>query len=113
MQELTKYDFFHYLLFVDENGVFRGLAPARNAFDMLRENKVDLAKIVEDGNLKALDGMVEVSVPANSTKHEALGIMDRENLMDLPVVDDGGKFIGIVQRNKLTSSVLLELLARP
>ncbi len=38
--------------------------------------------------------------------------MEGKNVAELPVVNDDKRFVGIVERDKLTSSILLELVAR-
>lgn len=113
LEELTPHDFFRYCVFSGGDGRFRGLAPARALLDQLRRQQLDIVKVIEEGSLNLVDGLVTAALPKNSTKREALRKMDEMNLAELPVVDEGGRFVGIIDRDKLTSSILVELVARP
>lgn len=39
--------------------------------------------------------------------------MDEPNLAKLPVADEAGRFLGIIERDKVTGSIVLDLVARP
>ena len=51
------------------------------------------------------------AITKNATKQDALKRMEDRNLEFLPVLGDG-KFIGIVERSRLTSSLLIEVASR-
>ena len=57
--------------------------------------------------------VVTASVPVGSSKRTALKIMNEQKLAELPVVNEAGQFVGIVDQDKLTSSILLDLVAQP
>lgn len=113
LEELTRYDFFRYCVFAGPDGKLGGLVPARRLLEQLRRRELDIVAIIEAGSIDRIDGLVTVAVPVNSNKREALKRMDEQSLAELPVVDQAGRFVGIVERDKLTSSILLELVARP
>ena len=52
------------------------------------------------------------AIPANKSSVEALIEMDRLRVDQLPVVDEG-RFVGITDRSRLTSGLLIELAAGP
>jgi CBS domain-containing protein len=56
--------------------------------------------------------VVTASVPVGSSKRTALKIMNEQKLAELPVVNEAGQFVGIVDQDKLTSSILLDLVAQ-
>ncbi len=112
LDELTKYDFFRYVVFTSRDGEFRGLVPARALLDQMRAGNIDLVRLIEEGIVDKLSGLVTASVWTTSNKREALKIMEGKNVAELPVVNDDKRFVGIVERDKLTSSILLELVAR-
>ena len=111
LDELTKYDFFRYVVFTNWAGEFRGLVPARTLLDQLRAGNIDLVGIIEEGAIDRLSGLVTGSVRKTSNKREALKMMEEKNLAELPVVNEDKRFVGIVERDKLTSSILLDLVA--
>jgi CBS domain-containing protein len=56
--------------------------------------------------------VVTASVPVGSSKRTALKIMNEQKLAELPVVNEAGQFVGIVDQDKLTSSILVDLVAQ-
>jgi len=47
-----------------------------------------------------------------SNERDALKMMEEKNLAELPAVNEDKHFVGIVERDKLTSSILLDVVAR-
>ena len=88
------------------------LVPARELLDQMRRQKLDLVKAIEEGSLDHIAGVVTASVPVGSSKRAALKIMNEQKLAELPVVNEAGQFVGIVDQDKLTSSILLDLVAQ-
>lgn len=113
LEELNQYEFFRYCVFTGPDGKFRGLVPARSLLEQLRRQSLDVVRVIEDGAVNLIDSLVTVTLAANSNKREALKKMDEHNLAELPVVDEAGRFIGVIERDKLTNSILLELVAKP
>lgn len=72
---------------------------------------MDLVKIIENGNVDDIPEIITVSVKTSSSKGEALKKMDDNELSLLPVVDDDERYMGIVDRDKLTSSILVQLVS--
>ncbi len=112
LDRLTQHDFFRYVVFTDSDGRFRGVVSARALLGQLRDENVELVHIIEEGVIDRLNGIVTSSVRSNSNKREILKKMDAENRAELPVVNEDRRFVGIIDRDKLTSSILLELVAR-
>ncbi len=111
LSELTQHDFFRYVIFMDQNDKFKALVPARIFYQQLLTDNLDLVKIIETGHLSSIKGLVKYSITKDSNKREVLDKMARDNLSELPVIDDDGRFIGIIDRDKLTSSIVLDLVA--
>lgn len=113
LQELTQHNFFHYVVFIRGNETFYGLMDAKLLLkEMRRRNGLDLVKIVEAGNVQSLPGLVTAFVKKDESKRAALQKMDENSLSTLPVVDADGKLVGTVDRGKLTSSIVLQLVAK-
>lgn len=111
LTQLTRHDFFRYVVFIDGTGKFIGLVPAKTFYDQLRSQTIDIVSMIEKGDLKRLNGLVSKAISINSNKREALEKMANENVAQLPVVNDDKQFIGVIDRDKLTSSVVLDLVA--
>lgn len=69
-------------------------------------------KLIESNDVSAIDGISAISIASGSSKQESLQLMDRHGLAELPVVDDFGKFVGVVERDKITSSIVAELVSK-
>lgn len=67
-------------------------------------------KIIEGGAVERLPGLIKAFVPESSDKKDALEMMERARVSQLPVVDPEERFVGILERDKLTSSILLQLV---
>ena len=111
LDRLTQHDFFRYVVFIDGSGKFIGLVPARTFYEQLHTDNIDIVSVIEKGDIKTLDGIVTSAISANSNKREVLEKMATENVTELPVIDEGKRFIGVIDRDKLTSSVVLDLVS--
>jgi CBS domain-containing protein len=59
-------------------------------------------KVIEEGTINHLDGVVLAAIPAASSKRRALKRMEADSLAKLPVVDEAGRLIGSVEPDKLS-----------
>ncbi len=110
LRRLTPHDFFRFVVFIDQAGKFKALIAARSFYEQIRMHKLDVVEMLETADLSALKGLVTSSISSNSNKREVLEKMAHENLSELPVIDDDGHFTGIIERDKLTSSIVLDLV---
>lgn len=111
LEKLTRYDFFHYVVFITLQKKFRGLVRAHKLLDQIRSGDIQLVPVITEGTIDQIDGIVTTFISEDATKREALRKMSDLDLTELPVVNKDGMFIGVVDRGKLTSSVVLELIA--
>jgi len=112
LEELTRYTFFHHVVFTETDGKFRGIMPARDLLDQMRQKDLDLVKLIEEGALDRLVGVQTMPITTNSSKRDALKKMDDQQLSEVPVVNEAGRFVGMVERDKLTSNILLQLVTQ-
>lgn len=112
LRELTPLSFFKYVLFENQAGEFRGVISADKLYEDMLAGNVDLVASIESGDISGIDGIRAISTPSGSTKQESLQLMDRHGLSELPVVDEFGKFVGVVERDKITSSIVAELVSK-
>lgn len=111
LAELTPYPFFKYVLLTRTSGEFMALVdPAQLLFEM-RESQIDVVQRLETGNIATLPGIITTSIPQGSSKEKALQLMSQHNLSELPVVNEKQQFIGVVERDKITSSIVAKLVA--
>ena len=68
LEQLTRYGFFKYVVFVGGDGKFRGLVPAKMLLDQMRRGNFDVVRVIEDGSLNLVDGVVTATVASNSNK---------------------------------------------
>ncbi|ADE15560.1 CBS domain containing protein [Nitrosococcus halophilus Nc 4] len=81
--------------------------------EQIEQQNLDFVNIIEEGEIDRLNGLIRVSVSTNSSKRDALKKMEEQKLSNLPVVNEAGQFIGIVERTKLISSILVSLITQP
>ncbi len=113
LERLTNYDFFRYVVFVDQQETFSGMVPARKLLNQIRQPGFNLVKIIETGKVNKLKDWNRISITTNNSKREALTLMERHNLVELAVTNGNREFIGVVEREKLLGSIVLKLITRP
>lgn len=113
LEELNPYSFFKYVLFVSKSGEFRGMILGTKLLDELRSGGIDLVKLIESSNISGINGIITNSVVTGSTKQVSLQLMDSHGLSEMPVVDEFDSFIGVVERDKITSSIVSQLVSSP
>ena len=109
LDQLLPHEFFKYVVFLDSAGKFKGLVDARELHAHFDE--LDFVRAIEEGNLNVIPGAMTRSVSQTSSKRDALKVMHEANVNELPVVDDHSELVGIVERNKLTSSIVMQLIS--
>ena len=77
----------------------------------------NLAKWIKEPNveeLKTLPGFIAAkdALDSNTKRQKALEQMNTLNVQTIPVVDENKKFKGVVDRSKLTASILTEIAAQ-
>ena len=111
LERLTPYSFFKYVLFVKEPNVFVGIIDASALYDQMRNSNFDLVARLEAGRIEDIAGVSTTSIQSGSSKEASLHLMDKLGLAWLPVVDEEGHFKGIVERDKITSSIVAQLVS--
>ena len=115
VRRLTENPQFRYLLFMDNERLV-GIIDARKLLAWAGEDSSrwdDIEQSIENdpAALAQLPGYVGVddAVPATATKREALQQLEDADREWLPVVDEQQRFAGLVDRARLTSSLILEV----
>ena len=119
---LVKYPYLKYLILENEDGTFFGLADARALKSLIEKssaiNKANkLAHWIINANrksLKTLPGFIsqEQAVYNTTDKGQALQRMEELNIDVLPSLNQENKFIGVVDRSRLTASLIIDVTNR-
>ena len=111
LRELAPLSFFKYVLFLDKDRHFKGMIWGSKLLEEMRNGNIDLVNLLETENISNISGINMASITSGSSKQSALQLMDRHGLSELPVVNENGQFIGVVERNKITSSIVAQLVS--
>lgn len=120
--ELTRHPFLKYIILEKEDGTFFGLADAR-AFNALIANRnadINSNKFADwliQGNedeLRTLPGFISQNQAVYSTmdKGQVLQRMEDMNVDVLPSLSPDKKFVGVVDRSRLTASLIIDVTHR-
>lgn len=117
LNQLTQYPFLRYVIVNDADGSFFCMADSRQLAALLQASYSfddDFARWLNSGDKTQLAGLpgfisVEQAMMKTSNRRRALQLMDSLDVQTLPVIDDGRRFIGIIDRSKLTASMLIDI----
>lgn len=117
--QLSKQPFFKYLIIENPDGTFFAIADARELTVLFQTRHPqytarDFANWLNTGNkvaLARLPGFIgsQDGVNKETDKGQALQKMETLNIDTLPVVDEKKRFAGIVNRSRLTASLLIDV----
>ena len=117
--QLTREPFLNYLIFENPDGTFFGMADARGLTALFETQRPpftakDFAEWLNRGNREALSrlpGFIgsQDALNKQTDKRRALQKMEALNMDTLPVVQEKSRFAGIVNRSRLTASLLIDV----
>jgi CBS domain-containing protein len=117
--KLTHYPFLKYVVMNNPDGTFFGIADARQIASIVGApsgeftamNVADWLNGANKDALEALPGFIPSAkaLHKSDNKQKALEMMNSLDVQILPVVDEAGRFDGVVDRSKLTASMLTEI----
>jgi len=118
-KSLARQPFLKYLIIVNPDGSFFALADARELTGLFQVERppytaTDFANWLNKSNRSALaqlPGFIssQHAVTKETDKGQVLREMEALNVDTLPVVDDRKRFSGIVNRSRLTASLLIDV----
>lgn len=120
LEELTPFPFFRYVIVETETGAFFGMIDARKLLSILRRGFLEpraFAEMLNDGGdgarafLAGIPGFIAAdwAVKAGVPKLDVLRAMEERDADWLPVVGADGALKGLVDRSRLTASLILEV----
>lgn len=118
---LAKQPFLKYLVIENSDSTFFAMADARELIALFQAEHSpftakDFAEWLNRSDTKALSRLpgfipAKYTVTKEADKGQTLRKMETLNLEILPVVDNKGYFVGIVNRSRLTASFLIDVAA--
>ncbi|MGH7821065.1 MAG: hypothetical protein ACREQ9_14975 [Candidatus Binatia bacterium] len=122
LETLTQDPIFRYVVINYPDGKFFGMADARQLAAQTGGpspsfNLQSFADALNDSNesqLESLPGFIAAqrALSKTSDRRKALETMDTLDVQTLPVIDKEGRLAGIVDRSKLTASMLIDIAAK-
>lgn len=121
---LGAYTFLRYAIIHRQDGTLFGVYDARDLIDYFRgrgasayESFAGYLNKADERALKALKGLPgfipgEYAVTSESNKRSVLQEMEKRNIEVLPVVDSKSRFIGMVERTRLTASLIIDVATK-
>ncbi len=118
-QDLSQHPYFRYTIINNNDGSFFGIADGRQmAADFSAPDGMEKANQFaywlngsNKSELEKLPGFISRQQALNKTsdKRHALRLMDSLDVQTLPVIDESGRFAGMVDRSKLSASMLIDI----
>jgi hypothetical protein len=122
LQRLSQYPFFKYVIIVDRGKRFVGISDARELNSILQSrqatfNSYDFEKWLNMSQTSQLSRLPKFmgandAIRKDTHKQTALEKMEALNIEMLPVIDKMGRFVGVVDRSRLTSSLIIDVAKR-
>jgi len=119
LKRLSEYPFFKYIIISYKDGKFFGMVDARglNSVFLARGadyNSNEFASWInrsDTASLSRLPGFIssKEAIKKDTDKQTALERMENLNIDTLPVVDEQEKFVGVVDRSRLTASLIIDI----
>ncbi len=119
LRRLTAYPFFNYIVINDQNKTFAGIADARELYSIFQnpqhtfdsEDFTNWLRYSDTKALSTLPGFIgtEDAIIDDMDKKAVLEKMEKLNVEMLPVVDKKGIFTGVVDRSRLTASLIIDV----
>lgn len=119
LTDLTKYPFLRYIVIADPSEKLVGIADARKLASIFQGptypySPQDFAEWINSSDIKAIKQLpdfvgVEDAINKTTNKRVALEQMESLNVETLPVIDEEGRFVGIVDRTRLAASLIIDV----
>lgn len=122
LYELVNSGFLKYIIIEKDDGKLVGILSARELANILlvsdpRYTPKDFADWIYSSNVQALARLptfvsAKNAINEDTNKQLALERMESLNIQTLPVIDKEGRFVGIVGRSRLTTSLIIDVARR-
>ena len=117
LKQLVRMPFFKYVIILQKDGTFAGLAEAAAVDSLLASSESgynDFARSLNEADSTFVEGLPGYissvhAVRKDTDKQTALENMESLNLELLPAVTVEGQFAGLIERSRLISSMIIEV----
>ena len=118
LEELTKFDFFKYVVFVGEDReTFEGYIHARDLLAQLLDKsekdeskKDEIINKINSGDVEEILGFKKNSIKDDLSNRDALKFMEKNGITEAAVVDENGKFKGFTNQDMITTRIINNLI---
>ena len=114
LEELTKFDFFKYVVFVgNDRETFKGYIHARDILAQLLDEfkKDEIFNRINSGDVEGILGFKNNSIRDNISNRDALKNMEK-GITEAAVVDENGKFKGFTNQDIITTKIVNNLMTK-
>ena len=116
LQDLTEHPFLKHVIVLNDDGTLFGMADASELAQHLGED-IDAQEFADwlnfrnTAELARLPGFISAmdAVGSETPRDEVLEKMERLEADTLPVLNEEGRFIGVVDRGRVTAAMLVEI----
>jgi hypothetical protein len=120
IRTLTRSPVFRYVLLQEPDGALFGIVDPRKLQALVEQRQISwdqFANWVNASNREALGGLptfvaADRAIARTTDKQDALERMEKLNTDWLPVVDEDRRFRGVVERSRLTASLILDVATK-
>jgi hypothetical protein len=119
LEALTQVSSFRYVVINNGDGTFYGMIEARQLYALMRPqgspyNADWFAGALNNSDTSRLAGLPGIltgkdALTAKTNTKDALQSLNTLDVQTLPVLDDHGSFIGVIDRSKLSANMLIEI----
>ncbi len=121
-EQLIPYPFFRYVVVTQPSGELFGITDAREFYTFVdgqysHYSISDFAEWLNSGNVTQLEKIpnllqLDEAVVQTTDRQDALVKMEELDTETLPVVDENNLLVGVVNRSRLASSLILEVASK-
>lgn len=122
LTRLSQHPFFKYVIINQSDGQFVGIVDARKLYSALSADETEyntdnFARWLNSSDISALSNLpgyisAKNAIKKDTDKQTALEKMEKLDLEILPVVNEKDKFVGVVDRTRLVSSLIIEVVRK-
>ncbi|MHA1832837.1 MAG: hypothetical protein ACTSV7_02495 [Candidatus Baldrarchaeia archaeon] len=113
LEELTKFDYFKYVVFLDGRSKFVGFINARVLLDLVKSTRGHLVlEAIANGDLTNVRGSCRDYILSSRTNYEALETLEKTKRPELAVVTPDMKFLGFTSKEIITSRIIKSMMEK-
>jgi len=116
LRELTQYPFLKHVVFLNRDGTFLGISDAaglgeRLGHELDSQRLADWLNADNRSEIERLPGFISAAeaVKQDARRDVVLEAMEKLQAESLPVIDEDGRFVGVVERGRITAAMLIEI----